>query len=238
MKPVLALFDFDGTITHNWVDRPFMGTAGQSSPRPSPPLACLGRGAGSSLANPRYNLGHSLDYPFPHLRQYAIVVGCITVAPIISKVQMVTATIALTHLLSVVPSYGAFLLLLRFVIADDRFGRAALGLSLPMLGFGYRHGIRTASCNGYSDLLLVVCTACTRSRHKSSSLSRHLFLNPCCWCGICHFFRNGRFHSPTRDGQSFLYVHAWHRTSRPIPFKIVQGIWQSLVGGFLHAMGK
>jgi hypothetical protein len=49
---------------------------------------------------------------------------------------MVTATIALTHLLSVVPSYGACLLLLRFVIADGRFGRAALGLSLPILGFG------------------------------------------------------------------------------------------------------
>ena len=26
VKPVLALFDFDGTITHNWVDRPFMVT--------------------------------------------------------------------------------------------------------------------------------------------------------------------------------------------------------------------
>ena len=73
---------------------------------------------------------------FPHLRQYAMVVGCITVAPIISKVQMVTANIALQHLLSVVPSYGAFLLLLRFVLTDGRFGWVALGLSLLMLGFG------------------------------------------------------------------------------------------------------
>src|SRR4030095_6422296 len=68
---------------------------------------------------------------FPNLRRYAMVAGCVTVAPIISKVQMVTANIALGHLLSVVLSYGAFLLLLRFVMTDGRFGRVALGLSIP-----------------------------------------------------------------------------------------------------------
>src|SRR5882724_7435532 len=73
---------------------------------------------------------------FPHLRSYAMVVGCLTVAPIISKVQLVTANIALASLLSVVLSYGAVLLFLRFVRADGRAGRAALGVSLPLLGFG------------------------------------------------------------------------------------------------------
>src|SRR5262245_48120973 len=35
---------------------------------------------------------------FPNLRRYAMVVGCFTIAPIISKVQMVTATIVLASL--------------------------------------------------------------------------------------------------------------------------------------------
>src|SRR5262245_3241008 len=73
-------------------------------------------------------------YLCPNLRQYGLVVGCVTFAPIVSKMQMATANIALGSLLSVVLSYGAFLLLLRFVVTDDRFGRAALGLSIPMLG--------------------------------------------------------------------------------------------------------
>jgi hypothetical protein len=72
---------------------------------------------------------------FPGLRRYAMVAACVAVAPIVSKLQMVTANIALAHLLSVVLSYGSFLLLLRFIMADDRFGRAALALSVPILGF-------------------------------------------------------------------------------------------------------
>jgi hypothetical protein len=49
---------------------------------------------------------------------------------------MVTASIPLGHLLSVVLGYGAFLLLLRFVMADSRISRVALGLIMPMLGLG------------------------------------------------------------------------------------------------------
>jgi hypothetical protein len=73
---------------------------------------------------------------FPGLRRYAVVVACIAVAPIVSKVQMITANIALGHLLSVVLAYGSLLLLLRFVTVDSRLGRVALGLSIPMLGLG------------------------------------------------------------------------------------------------------
>ena len=72
---------------------------------------------------------------FPDLRRYAMVVACVAVAPIISNLQMVTANIALALLLSVVLSYTGFLLLFRFVMADDRFGRVAVGLSVPILAF-------------------------------------------------------------------------------------------------------
>jgi hypothetical protein len=49
---------------------------------------------------------------------------------------MVTANIALAHLLSVVLSYGSLVFLLLFVMGDDRFGRLAFCLSIPILGLG------------------------------------------------------------------------------------------------------
>src|SRR5262249_49835817 len=72
---------------------------------------------------------------FPKLRPYAMVVACVTVAPIISKVQMVTALMAFATLLSVALGYAAFLLLLRFV-ETGRLKRVALGLSVPILALG------------------------------------------------------------------------------------------------------
>jgi hypothetical protein len=70
---------------------------------------------------------------FPALRNYAWVVGCVAVAPFATKVQMVTANIALASFLSVALAYAALLLFLRFIAADDRAGRAALTVGLPML---------------------------------------------------------------------------------------------------------
>ena len=133
------LLDANGTgaITTTWVDRPVMATI-WSLFATTEPAFWRASVVAQALLWPTLGIISALLWAmlFPHWRQYAMVVGCITVAPIISKVQMVTATIALQHLLSVVPSYGAFLLLLRFVLTDGRFGWVALGLSLLMLGFG------------------------------------------------------------------------------------------------------
>ena len=124
-----------GIIAATWIDRPVMATL-WSLLATSEPAFWHASFVAQALLWPTLGLISALlwTYLFPNLRRYAMVVGCVTVAPIISKVQMVTANIALAHLLSVVLSYGAFLLLLRFVMADGRFGRAALGLSLPILG--------------------------------------------------------------------------------------------------------
>ena len=126
-----------GAIVTTWVDRPIMAAV-WSLLAPTEPAFWRASLTAQALLWPALGILSAVLWArlFPQLRQYAMVVGCVTVAPIVSKVQMVTATIALQHLLSVVPSYGAFLLLLHFVLANGRFGWAALGLSLPMLGFG------------------------------------------------------------------------------------------------------
>ncbi|HEV8724363.1 MAG TPA: hypothetical protein VGW77_27410 [Candidatus Binatia bacterium] len=69
---------------------------------------------------------------FPTLRRFAWVVGCVAVAPFATKVQMVTANIALASFLSVALGYAALVLFVRVITADDRWSRArfAAGLSL------------------------------------------------------------------------------------------------------------
>ena len=156
---------------------------------------------------------------FPGLQRYAIAVACVAVAPIISNLQMVTANIALAHLLSVVLSYTGFLLLLRFVMADDRFGRVAVGLSVPILSFRYTSNrIRTTSfnCSGY--LTLVIVCGMHPIPKQTSSLARDRCLHSYWGCCLCDFFHNSKLLRPTWrvGGQSLLYLQP--RANQPRPF--------------------
>ena len=169
-----------GAITTTWVDRPVMATV-WSLLATTEPAFWRASFVAQALLWPTLGIISALLWTilFPHLRQYAMVVGCITVAPIISKVQMVTANIALATFAERCPQLRRFSLVTPFRdgrrpfwVGGARFEPADARL------WDTRHGIRTASCHCYGDLLLVVCTACTRSRNQSSSLARHLLLNP------------------------------------------------------------
>ena len=168
-----------------------------------------------------------------------MVVGCITVAPIITKVQMVTATIALTHLLSVVPSYGAFLLLLHFVMADGRFGRAALGLSLPMLGFGilvaeYALPVVIVMVIFFWSYARRAPDPATRSRAYRAILFSTLVAG----AAYAIFFVMADF-SVRRGEVSPFYIFTLGKAHLVrFPFKLVQGIWQSIVGGFVNGLAE
>ena len=72
---------------------------------------------------------------FPTLRRFAGVVGCVAIAPFATKVQMVTANIALASFLSVALGYAALVLLAGLIARDDRWSRArfAAGVSLLAL---------------------------------------------------------------------------------------------------------
>lgn len=72
---------------------------------------------------------------FPGLSRYAPVVACLSVAPVLSKVQMITANVALASLLSVALAYAAMLLLMGFV--KRRGGAiAVMAIALPALAAG------------------------------------------------------------------------------------------------------
>jgi hypothetical protein len=229
-----------GVITTTWIDRPVMATV-WSLLATTESTFWRASVVAQALLWPTLGIFSAILWTilFPQLRQYAMVVGCITVAPIASKVQMVTATIALQHLLSVVPSYGAFLLLLRFVLADGRYGWVALSLSLPMLGFAIL-------VTEYAlPVVIVIGTffwwyawrapdPATRARAWRAILFSTLTAS----AAYAIFFVTADF-TVRRGTVSPLYVLTLGKAHLvQFPFKLVQGIWQSLVGGFANAMGE
>jgi hypothetical protein len=96
---------------------------------------------------------------FPTLRQHAFVIACVASAPFVTKVQMLTLTISLGPLLSVILGYCALLLLLRFIRAADGFGRVALALSVPLLGFAI---LLTEYALPVVMIMLVLFLSCAR----------------------------------------------------------------------------
>jgi hypothetical protein len=166
-----------------------------------------------------------------------MVVACITVAPIISKVQMVTATIALQHLLSVVPSYGAFLLLLRFVMSGGRFGRAALVVSLPVLSFGIL-------VTEYALPVVVVMVTffwlyARRAPDPETRVRAYraiVFSILAAGAAYAIFFAMADF-APRRGQVSPFYVFTLGKAHLVrFPLKLVEGIWRSLAGGIATAI--
>jgi hypothetical protein len=235
------LLDANGTgaITTTWVDRPGMATVWSLFATTEPAFwrASL---VAQALLWPTLAIFSAILWTmlFPHLRQYAMVVGCITVAPIISKVQMVTANVALAHLLSVVLSYGAFLLLLHFVLADGRFGWVALGLGMLMLGFGilvteYALPVAIVMVTFFSWHAWRGSDPATRVRAWRAILCSTLVAGT----AYAIFFVMADF-TVRRGTVSPFYIFTLGKAHLAhLPFKLVQGIWQSIIGHFVNSMG-
>jgi hypothetical protein len=227
-----------GAITTTWVDRPVMATV-WSLLAPSEPAFWRAAVMAQALLWPTLGILSAVLWAllFPHIRPYAMVVGCLTVAPLISKVQMVTATIALQHLLSVVPSYGALLLLLRYVLADGRVGRVALGVSLPMLGFAI-----LVTEYALPAVMVMVTVFWWYGRRAPDPATRarawRAILCTLLVAGAAYaiFFAVADF-TVRRGTVSPLYIFRLGTAHLVrFPFKFAQGIWQSLVGGWVNGL--
>jgi hypothetical protein len=227
-----------GAITTTWVDRPVMATVWSLLATTEPAFwrASL---VAQALLWPTLGIFSAILWTilFPHLRRYAMVVACVTIAPIVSKVQMVTANIALQHLLSVVPSYGAFLLLLRFVRADGRFGWAALGSSLPLLGFGI-----LVTEYALPVVIVIVTFILWYARRAPDPATRarawRAILCSTLTAGAAYaiFFLTADF-SPRRGTVSPMYVLTLGEAHLVrFPFKLAEGIWMSIAGRMVNAM--
>ena len=229
-----------GIIATTWIDRPVMGTL-WSLFATSEPAFWHASFVAQAILWPTLALISALlwTYLFPNLRRYAMVVGCVTVAPIVSKVQMVTANIALAHLLSVVLSYGAFLLLLRFVMAKGRFGWAALGLSIPMLGLGI-----LLTEYALPVVIVMVVFLLSYARHSPDPETRVrawraiFFSTLTAGAAYAIFFIMADF-TPRAGTVSPFYIFTLGKAHLArFPFNLVEGIWRSVAGGFVNSMGE
>jgi hypothetical protein len=229
-----------GIIATTWVDRPVMGTL-WSLFATSEHAFWRASLVAQALLWPTLGIMSALLWTclFPNLRRYAMVVGCVTVAPIISKVQMVTANIAFAHLLSVVLSYGAFLLLVRFVMADDRFGRVALALSLPILGLGilvteYALPVVVVMVIFFWSYVQRASDPETRVRAR-----RAIFLSTLtAGAAYAIFFIIADF-TPRGGEVSPFYVFTLGKAHLAhFPVNLVEGIWRSVAGGFVASIGE
>jgi hypothetical protein len=70
---------------------------------------------------------------FPELKRYGGLVAVVAVAPFVTKVQMLTANIALASLLPVVLAYAALLLFWRYAESAERSPLLSLGLGAALL---------------------------------------------------------------------------------------------------------
>jgi hypothetical protein len=177
---------------------------------------------------------------FPGLQRYAMVVACVAVAPIICKLQMITANIALAHLLSVVLSYGAFFLLLRFVKADDRFGRAALAVSVPMLAFAIL--LTEYALPVVVVMVILFWSGARRAPDPATKLrARRAIVFSTLIGGTAYaiFFIIADYTArPGGWEVSPFYVLTGGADLTPFTFRVAQGIWWSVVGSFVTSMGK
>jgi hypothetical protein len=181
-------------------------------------------------------------YFFPNLRQYAMVVACVTVAPIISKVQMVTANIALGTLLSVVLAYSAFLLLLRFVMADGPFGRAALGLSVPILGFAillqeYALPVVIVMVIFFWSYAWRATDPEIRVRAWRAIFLLTLIAGAAYATSVMIADLNARPGGGSEVSPFYVFMQGRASLAR-FPFRLVEGTWRSLAGGFMNSMGE
>jgi hypothetical protein len=231
-----------GIIAAAWVDRPVMGilwwllaTSEQAFWRAS--------FVAQALEWPIFGIMSALLWTrlFPNLRQYAMVVGCVTVAPIISKVQMVTANIALASLLSVVLGYGAFLLLLRFVMADDRFRRAALGLSLPILGLAIL--VQEYALSVVIVMVIVFWSYGRRAPDRETRVRAWqaiFFSTLVAGAAYATFVMIADYTARPGGGTNPFDIFEELGRSNParFAFRLVEGIWRSVVGSFVISMGQ
>jgi hypothetical protein len=178
---------------------------------------------------------------FPGLRGYAMVVACVAVAPIISNLQMVTANIALAHLLSVVCSYTGFLLLLRFVMADDRFGRVAVGLSVPILTFAILLTEYAIPVLIVLPILLWSSARCAPDPEARRRAWRAIVVSTSTGgAAYAMFFIIANYAArPGGWEVSPFYIFDPGQTN-PVPFifRVAEGIWWSVIGSIATSMGK
>jgi hypothetical protein len=175
---------------------------------------------------------------FPTLRHHAFVVACVASAPFLAKVQLHTLTISLGPLLSVVLGYCALLLLLRFIRADDGFGRVALALSVPLLSFAI---VLTEYALPVVLIMLVLFSSCARDPCHPAARVRAMLVSV-----LATVIAGAAYtaYSLMADPGARPDVHPLHLLTRGayhflrLPFEWTSAMWRGVIGGLGASLGQ
>jgi hypothetical protein len=173
---------------------------------------------------------------FPDLRRFAFVVACLTIAPLFSKIQLMTgAQFVLGPLLSVVLAYGALLLLLFFLESEGQPKVVILALSLMLLACAVlltEYAIPVA----ISGLVLAGAhIRWVRGRGIPVRILTALGLWLVVTCLIYVLYVIIADHT-IRANVSPLYALTLGRTHLRMPVRILASLWQLFFGSVAAAM--
>ncbi|HEY1249985.1 MAG TPA: hypothetical protein VGH97_02265, partial [Thermoanaerobaculia bacterium] len=168
----------------------------------------------------------------PAWSEYAIVAGLLSVAPIVVRIQLVTATVTLFGVLSVVQVYGGLLTLVGALGRSSR-GGVALGLLLCALGVLLTEYAVAASC-AVAVLLVFAFPELYRGE-------RRLFVR-CALAILLIAALAYVFFLVISDLGDRPEVDPRRRIDRAsiegFPFSLLTSVWQVLIGSYGTSFGK
>jgi hypothetical protein len=174
---------------------------------------------------------------FPELRRYAGLVAVVAVAPYVTKVQMLTANIALASLLPAVLAYGALMLFWRYAESAERGALVSLGLGVALLTAGIliqEYALPVVLAGGVL-LLDMGRRAAEPAARRRVFVTLGLLLLTAAVAYTAYLL----LASPGSRGD----VRPQHALGlvRPLlwyPTTLLAAAWQGLVGGFAHQLAE
>lgn len=175
---------------------------------------------------------------FPQLGSLAGGVALVSIAPFVMKVQMVTANVALTSLLTVVLAYCGVLLAMRFAAAADARGWAALALGMALMAFAVliqEYAVPVALAGA-----VLIGTNWQRSQ-GGRALLRHLgaAVGLLATAGVSYlaYLRLASFESATaRDALNPTSFRDLSSFVAEAPEILATAVWNGLLGGLLNSV--
>jgi len=168
----------------------------------------------------------------PAWSQYAIVAGLLAVAPIVVRIQLVTATVTLFGVLSVVQVYGGLLTLVGALARNSR-GGVALGLLLCALGVLLTEYAVAASCC-VAVLLVFAFTEVYRGERRLFLRCALAILAIAVLSYVFFLVISDLGDRPEVDPRQRLDRHA----IEGFPFSLLTSLWQVLVGSYGTSLGR
>ena len=177
---------------------------------------------------------------FPELKDYSIVVSCITLAPIVLQTQLSTVLVSIAANLPIVLGYSAILVLIRYSKTERPNRLSLLAIASALAGSAAvfsEYGVAT-NLVGSSILIGVALT----SSASAYEMRRRLLISAA-WLftltvAAYLLFVNMADFSTRPDVAPMHMVYRGLSKWLEIPFDVIAGTWHAVIGAYAAAIGN